>query len=85
LQAASAILGLVREAPSGLVTFLFTDVEGSAGLWERDEAAMDVAFGLTREKGPPWKGEPYSSSTVASNRRGQHLTAADFVEGPIGD
>ena len=27
-----------------MVTFLFTDVEGSAGLWERDEPGMDVAL-----------------------------------------
>jgi predicted ATPase/class 3 adenylate cyclase len=31
------------ELPSGTVTFLFTDVEGSTGLWERDRAAMRVA------------------------------------------
>jgi class 3 adenylate cyclase len=30
--------------PSGVVSFLLTDVEGSAGLWERDETAMDVAL-----------------------------------------
>ena len=39
-----AILGPVQESPSGVVTFLFTDVEGSAGLWERDEPGMDVAL-----------------------------------------
>jgi len=26
--------------PSGTVTFLFTDIEGSTALWERDWAAM---------------------------------------------
>jgi class 3 adenylate cyclase len=26
------------------VTFLFTDVEGSARLWERDESGMDAAL-----------------------------------------
>ena len=31
-------------SPSGLVTFLLTDVEGSTGLWERDEAGMDDAL-----------------------------------------
>jgi class 3 adenylate cyclase len=30
--------------PSGVVSFLFTDVEGSAGRWERDEAAMNEAL-----------------------------------------
>ncbi len=29
--------------PSGTVTFLFTDIEGSTALWERDQAAMAVA------------------------------------------
>ena len=28
------------ELPSGTVTFLFTDIEGSTALWERDRAAM---------------------------------------------
>jgi predicted ATPase/class 3 adenylate cyclase len=31
-------------APSGVVSFLLTDVEGSADRWERDEAAMDEAL-----------------------------------------
>ena len=31
-------------APTGTVTLLFTDVEGSTRLWERDERAMDVAM-----------------------------------------
>src|SRR5215211_8937766 len=29
--------------PSGTVTFLFTDIEGSTALWERDQAAMQTA------------------------------------------
>src|SRR5712692_3140909 len=29
--------------PSGTVTFLFTDIEGSTPLWERDPAAMQAA------------------------------------------
>jgi predicted ATPase/class 3 adenylate cyclase len=31
-------------APSGTVTFLFTDIEGSTRLWERDEVAMRSAL-----------------------------------------
>ncbi|MDT5119737.1 MAG: hypothetical protein QOE30_5476, partial [Mycobacterium sp.] len=32
------------EAPSGVVTFLFTDVEGSTRRWESDAEAMRVAL-----------------------------------------
>ncbi len=31
--------------PAGTVTFLFTDIEGSAALWEQDGAAMRAALG----------------------------------------
>ena len=34
----------VMSAPSGIVTFLFTDIEGSTRLWQVDEAAMRVAL-----------------------------------------
>jgi len=30
--------------PTGTVTFLFTDIEGSTGLWERDSSAMRAAL-----------------------------------------
>src|SRR3954465_4760168 len=30
--------------PSGMVTFLFTGIEGSTRLWERDRATMRVAL-----------------------------------------
>jgi predicted ATPase/class 3 adenylate cyclase len=33
----------MADLPSGTVTFLFTDIEGSTALWERDRAAMQVA------------------------------------------
>jgi class 3 adenylate cyclase len=32
----------VPERPTGTVTFLFTDVEGSTKLWEKHPAAMKV-------------------------------------------
>jgi predicted ATPase len=35
---------LLVAVPSGVVSFLLTDVEGSAGRWERDEAAMNEAL-----------------------------------------
>src|SRR5215204_3343228 len=31
------------DLPSGTVTFLFTDIEGSTALWERNRAAMAAA------------------------------------------
>ncbi|HEY8321470.1 MAG TPA: adenylate/guanylate cyclase domain-containing protein [Candidatus Baltobacteraceae bacterium] len=33
-----------RPLPTGTVTFLFTDIEGSTALWERDDAAMRTAL-----------------------------------------
>jgi class 3 adenylate cyclase len=33
----------MAERPTGTVTFLFTDVEGSTQLWERHGAWMDAA------------------------------------------
>src|SRR6188472_408645 len=35
--------GVRPELPHGVVTFLFTDIEGSTRLWERDPAAMHTA------------------------------------------
>jgi predicted ATPase/class 3 adenylate cyclase len=34
---------IMPDLPSGTVTFLFTDIEGSTALWERDRDAMEVA------------------------------------------
>ena len=34
----------MRDFPSGTVTFLFTDVEGSTRRWEQDSAAMRAAI-----------------------------------------
>src|SRR3954452_3228200 len=34
---------LMPDLPSGTVTFLFTDFEGSTALWERDRATMEAA------------------------------------------
>src|SRR3954451_21906279 len=34
---------IMPDLPSGTVTFLFTDIEGSTALWERDQVAMASA------------------------------------------
>src|SRR6476619_3331461 len=36
--------GAISGAPTGTVTFLFTDIEGSTKRWESDPAAMRAAF-----------------------------------------
>src|SRR5215212_8742427 len=33
----------MADPPRGMVTFLFTDIEGSTALWERDRTAMRAA------------------------------------------
>jgi class 3 adenylate cyclase len=35
--------GSMPKLPTGTVTFLFTDIEGSTALWERDRQAMATA------------------------------------------
>src|SRR5829696_6229484 len=42
-RALSAVERAMSDLPSGTVTFLFTDIEGSTALWERDSAAMRTA------------------------------------------
>jgi len=34
----------MADLPSGTITFLFTDIEGSTSLWERDPEAMQSAL-----------------------------------------
>ncbi|HET7093637.1 MAG TPA: adenylate/guanylate cyclase domain-containing protein, partial [Thermomicrobiales bacterium] len=36
-------MAVARPYPSGTIAFLFTDIEGSTRLWERDPAAMQSA------------------------------------------
>src|SRR4051812_33435835 len=35
--------GAMTDLPTGTVTFLFTDIDGSTALWERDRTAMRMA------------------------------------------
>ena len=37
----------MAELPSGTVTFLFTDLEGSTRLWQEQPEAMKAALALT--------------------------------------
>ena len=39
-------MGLVDAGTRGAVTFLFTDLEGSTGLWETNAVSMDAALRL---------------------------------------
>ena len=39
---------IMSDLPTGTVTFLFTDIEGSTALWERDRAAMREAIARTQ-------------------------------------
>jgi class 3 adenylate cyclase len=48
------------DLPSGTVTFLFTDIEGSTTLWERDRAAMQTAVD---------RNIALLDTTIASHRR----------------
>ena len=34
----------MADSPTGTVTFLFTDIEGSTSMWERDATAMRKAL-----------------------------------------
>ena len=59
------------DLPSGTVTFLFTDIEGSTALWERDRAAM-------RGGGPPPRPPPCRQSRPIT---GVHFkTVGDAVQ-----
>ena len=61
--------------PSGTVTFLFTDIEGSTRLWQQDEAAMRAALerhdelAADRDRGRPRR-------DVCSRRMGDGFAAA---------
>ena len=51
--------GRVASPPTGTVTFLFTDIEGSTRMWERSPQAMQAALArhdeiLKRHRGAWW-------------------------------
>jgi len=71
-------------APTGTVTFLFTDVEGSTRLWEEDEVAMRAAVarhdGLLRAAFEAHGGYVFATGgdafSVAFQRAGDAVAAA---------
>jgi predicted ATPase/class 3 adenylate cyclase len=77
-----ADVGSVRlvSAPSGTVTFLFTDVEGSTRLWEEQPEAMRTALArhdvIVRSAV-----ETYGGTIVKTTGDGAHAAFADAVDG----
>jgi class 3 adenylate cyclase len=72
------------DLPSGTVTFLFTDIEGSTAIWERDQVAMASAverhLALLRAAIEAMAGccsRPYGNAVPAA-----FLTASDAVAAP---
>ena len=69
------------DLPSGTVTFLFTDIEGSTALWERDRVAMATAverhFALLREAAAAHGGAVFK--LVGDAVQGAFPTAPDAV------
>ena len=64
--------------PTGTVTFLFTDIEGSTALWERDREAMQAA--LERHDGLLRDTRANRSSMAEDLARGRR-TEADAILG----
>ena len=71
------------DLPSGTVTFLFTDIEGSTALWERDRGAMRRAVerhvDILRQAVAPHRGVTYK--TVGDGSQSAFPTAADALSG----
>jgi DNA-binding SARP family transcriptional activator len=85
--AAAAAPPAPEELPTGVVTFLLTDIEDSSGLWEADPEAMAAALGLHDELiarsvaahgGRLLKAKGEGDSTLAVFRR-----ASDAVAGAV--
>jgi class 3 adenylate cyclase len=94
-HAAIALRGVLEavELPSGLVTFLMTDVEGSTRLWEEEAEAMGAAMrehdALVRELVRAhqgilikWRGEGDSTFSVFTSA-GNAAAAAGAIQGEV--
>jgi class 3 adenylate cyclase len=53
VQAKEEAQKLMSDLPTGTVTFLFTDIEGSTKLWEKSPRSMQIA--LTRHDALLWE------------------------------
>ena len=77
--------------PTGTVTFVFTDIEGSTALWERDEPAMRLALEqhdhILRSSMGEHGGIVFSSSgdglAVAFDRAGDAVAAAVAAQAAV--
>jgi class 3 adenylate cyclase len=49
----------MAELPSGTVTFLFTDIEGSTALWKRDRQATVEAIAAPSVQEQALRGSPW--------------------------
>src|SRR5688572_21764946 len=72
---------IMPDLPSGTVTFLFTDIEGSTRLWERNRAAMATAverhLGILRDIINQHRGVLYK--TIGDGTQVAFPTAADAL------
>lgn len=95
-HAAVALRGVLEAfpLPTGVVTFLMTDVEGSTRLWERDPGSMAVAMRdhdlvvrqIVRDHRGlliKWRGEGDSTFSVFTSA-GDAVASADAIQDAIG-
>jgi hypothetical protein len=68
------------EGPSGTVTFLFTDIEGSTRLWEVTPAAMAVALRGVGTRLPGSR-PPSPGPTPRTRRRFFHHNMFELLHG----
>src|SRR5262245_24893301 len=70
----------MAELPTGTVTFLFTNIEGSTRFWERHPEAMREALATTS-----WCGRPSFSMEAPSSRRSAISSVLPSLENVIID
>ena len=69
------------DLPSGTVTFLFTDVEGSTVLWERNPSALRAASpGKICDNGGQWLRSPQEGVGLLREADGSKVTGSHAME-----